>query len=893
MYAHASARGVPLLAKLGARSQFDAPMPTSTRRCPDCQSELADSNRFCPSCGARTPQYTATTGAQPVPGEAVTTEASHRERLQRALGDGWQITRLIGRGGFAEVYAALDVSLRREVAVKTLRHDIEVSPQMLQRFRREAESVARLRHPNIVPIYQVGEGEGIVYFIMPVIEGESLANALIRGGSFSIAETTRVLREVAGALGAAHRMGVVHRDVKPDNIMLEGPERRAVVMDFGIAKLADAAEARLTGTGLLIGSPHYMSPEQAAGESVLDQRSDEYSLAVVGYQMLAGRMPFESTSVQSILFKQMTETPPPITQLRADVPPALAAVLARALAKKPDERFQTMEEFAAALPAHDARQGGNARKILDMRTRVDLARDTFRRWRWAALAALVAGAIGTWASFRAIEPAPALAMAGTQADAQFRAKTAVPALQREKLWTDLAHDDSVYRFVYAATRSRRATDSVTRTLGLWRWVFRGGNGNPREPTVEVAADGHIVAEGTVWADSIQRPTISNDSALVLATALIRRHGWAPGQVEFQSDSVRTVGGRSDHTLRWAVRGPAVAVGPEGSAVRQLQVTVHGDSAALYREAVAFPRHKSSRSGAFAVVMISVVTIVCCVLAVLAFVMVVRRSRVDELQWKPLLVLMLAIGIPATVYVSFAAAHSDHQVASGFLVALVFAIMGALVLIPAAVAESLFSEHEPRVVAGLADLARGRLLIPELMTATLVAYPTALCLTALNSAILLFGQALGGRAAIGESAAILAEPAAGLSPLASLGTSWCAVLGIAFGVGLVLTRSWPRWLAIATPAFVMLLFALLNSSSGASSAVPVVDTLVLAMVLWRFGLWPAVVTMMLVVSLEGAITLFSGGTADLLSTAIIATALLCVPAALGAGAWHRIRSGELR
>jgi len=866
-------------------------MPTSTRRCPDCQSELADSNRFCPSCGARTPQYTAAAGSPP-PAGSVTTEAAHRERLQRALGNGWQITRLIGRGGFAEVYAALDVNLRREVAVKTLRHDLEVSAPMLQRFRREAESVARLRHPNIVPIYQVGEGEGIVYFIMPVIEGESLANALIRGGSFSIKDTMRVLREVAGALGAAHRMGVVHRDVKPDNIMLEGPERRAVVMDFGIAKLADAAEARLTGTGLLIGSPHYMSPEQAAGESQLDQRSDEYSLAVVGYQMLAGRMPFEATSVQSILFKQMTETPPPITELRPDVPPALAAVLARALAKKPEDRFQTMDEFAAALPSDDPRGGASPRQTLDMRARVAIARTTLRRWKWAAVAAAVVGAAGTWTAFRATEPPTALQVAGAESDAVFAAKSALPGLRDVSVHTDLLHADSVYRFIYTAVGSRPIADSIAATVGVWRWAVTGPLRVPRMMAVEVGAGGHVIAQEVTWADSIKRPTVSADSARALANASLREHGWAPAALTFESDSTVNGKSRADHVLRWTAAKP-IATGPTGAAVKQIEVRVHGDSANYYRETVVLPPNPAHDRELAAEIAVGVTTLAGCVLAVLAVVLIVKRSRIDELQWRSMLVLTLAFGIPATLYTAVVAGYKDRQGASGFLVALLFGLLGAFILLPAVVAESVLSEHRPRTVSGLGDMARGRPLIPEMATAALIAYPVAFCLRALNGWATVIEQAVDKHAALGDAGSILATPAAALTPLLSLGTGWCVALVIAFGVALLLLRPWPRWIALVLPAVLTFLFMMATTTRGADMIVPGMDVLVLTLIFWQFGLWATVATMFILVSLEGAITLFVAGGAGAMGTAIIAAALLCVPAALGFASNHRMRTGALR
>jgi eukaryotic-like serine/threonine-protein kinase len=249
--------------------------------CPSCGEPIPDKARFCPSCGHATPASVDARTGQVVPAAKAVAEegGDHRARLQEALGDGLKIRRLLGRGGFAEVWAAFDVRLKREVAVKTLRYDLVISDSLLERFQREAEAVAKLRHPNIIPIYEVGEGKGVAYFVMPMIEGESLGEALDREGTLSIDEACRVLREVAGALAAAHRAGIVHRDVKPDNIMLEGPERRPIVMDFGIAKASSSTDAKLTGTGMALGTPRYMSPEQASGDKDLSPRSDQYALA--------------------------------------------------------------------------------------------------------------------------------------------------------------------------------------------------------------------------------------------------------------------------------------------------------------------------------------------------------------------------------------------------------------------------------------------------------------------------------------------------------------------------------------------------------------------------------------------------------------------------------------
>ena len=232
-----------------------------------------------------------------------------------------------------------------------LHPDLVVSHSLTERFLREAQAVAKLRHPNIIPIYQVGENEGLAYNIMPLIEGESLRAGLERQGALPIEEARRILLEIAEALDVAHAAGIVHRDIKPDNIMLEGGERRAIVTDFGIAKALGVGEAGLTGTGMLIGTPQYMSPEQAAGEKQVDARSDIYSLGCVAYQMLAGRMPFEGDSAQALIVAHIASPPQPLRKLRPDVPGYVAAAVMRALAKRPDARWATAGEFAAAVRA--------------------------------------------------------------------------------------------------------------------------------------------------------------------------------------------------------------------------------------------------------------------------------------------------------------------------------------------------------------------------------------------------------------------------------------------------------------------------------------------------------------------------------------------------------------
>jgi tRNA A-37 threonylcarbamoyl transferase component Bud32 len=321
--------------------------------CPTCTTPLPSDALYCPRCGASTPtQISRETGATafaiPAPSDAEAV-STRRAELQCALGTGFEVKELIGQGGFGEVWAVADVKLKRDVAVKLLRQDLVASQALLERFRREAGAAANLRHPNIVPIYQVGEAQGLVYFVMPLIKGESLRAVMEREGRLDVAEAVRILTDVASALHEAHHAGIVHRDIKPDNILLEGSQRRVLLMDFGIAKSLEAQESSLTGTGIVMGTPQYMSPEQALGAKLIDARSDLYSLGVVAYQMLAGRLPFEADSAQGMIVAHIMTPPDPIDTAQTGVPEEMAAVVMRALAKKPDERWGSAAQFADAM----------------------------------------------------------------------------------------------------------------------------------------------------------------------------------------------------------------------------------------------------------------------------------------------------------------------------------------------------------------------------------------------------------------------------------------------------------------------------------------------------------------------------------------------------------------
>jgi serine/threonine-protein kinase len=271
-----------------------------------------------------------------------------RERVNAAVGSLYHVEAEIGRGGMAVVYRATDTRLRRLVALKVLPPELAFREEVRRRFLREAQMAAQLSHPNIVPIYSVDEASGLVFFAMGLVEGDPLAKLLFQEPRPPIATVRRILREVADALQFAHERGVVHRDIKPDNILVEAATGRSMVTDFGIARAAQA-EVRLTATGIAVGTPAYMSPEQAMGEREVDGRADIYSLGIVGYQMLAGELPFSAANTPSMLMKHLSEPPRPLLELRPDLPANLAAAIERALCKAPADRWPDAASFRDAL----------------------------------------------------------------------------------------------------------------------------------------------------------------------------------------------------------------------------------------------------------------------------------------------------------------------------------------------------------------------------------------------------------------------------------------------------------------------------------------------------------------------------------------------------------------
>ena len=268
------------------------------------------------------------------------------EQLRAALGDKYEVERLAGEGGMATVYLAKDLRHGRKVAIKTLRAELAVSIGA-DRFLREIRLAATLQHPNILGLYDSGEINGILYYVMPFIEGESLRHRLDREQQLPIPDAIRIIREAAEGLAYAHAQGVVHRDIKPENILLQNGH--ALVADFGIARAVDAAGEKLTQTGMAVGTPHYMSPEQAMGADGADGRSDIYSLGCVLYELLVGQPPFDGPNSRAILARHTMEQVPSVTVVRPSIPDEVEDAVMQSLEKTPADRYQKMSDFADAL----------------------------------------------------------------------------------------------------------------------------------------------------------------------------------------------------------------------------------------------------------------------------------------------------------------------------------------------------------------------------------------------------------------------------------------------------------------------------------------------------------------------------------------------------------------
>ncbi len=315
-------------------------MTTAARACPACATPLPEAAQFCMHCGRATPTDPG------VPPRSAATGVVEVAQVRKALAGRYQVERVLGEGGMATVYLAHDQKHNRKVAVKVMRPELAATLGA-DRFLREVQVAAQLSHPNILPMFDSGEADGILYYVMPFVEGETLKEHVAREGQLPVQEAMRLGREVAEALAYAHTRGIIHRDIKPGNILLQSGH--ALVADFGIARaLGDEGEV-LTKTGLAVGTPQYMAPEQATGEREVDGRADIYALGAVMYEMVAGEPPFTGPTARSIITRSLTEEPRSLTGSRPGFPMAANSAVMKALAKSPADRYANAQQMAEAL----------------------------------------------------------------------------------------------------------------------------------------------------------------------------------------------------------------------------------------------------------------------------------------------------------------------------------------------------------------------------------------------------------------------------------------------------------------------------------------------------------------------------------------------------------------
>ena len=305
--------------------------------CPDCGTWNRSSAATCSRCSSKLPEVTAPTFEKP---------DEEISQLRHATGSRYQVQKRLGGGGMASVYLAEHAHLERPVVLKVLHGHLAKDPEMLERFRREARAASQLVHPNIVPIIDAGETEGVLFVVMPYMPGGSLADRIAEGPQPPV-EVAAIVAQAATALDYAHRRGIIHRDVKPDNVLFD-EDGHALVTDFGIAEAR--SELRLTASGRAMGTPHYMSPEQAMGKLV-DGRADVYSLGVVMYEGLIGFPPFDGPDAFAVGYKQVHEVPVSPQQVNSNIPTPIAEIVMRCLAKPPADRFARGNDLADALIA--------------------------------------------------------------------------------------------------------------------------------------------------------------------------------------------------------------------------------------------------------------------------------------------------------------------------------------------------------------------------------------------------------------------------------------------------------------------------------------------------------------------------------------------------------------
>lgn len=703
------------------------------------------------------PQNSPTLSSPNAPTEHLDTTTETRRRLLAAIGDDFEIRRLLGEGGFAEVYLAWDRTLKREVAIKALRAEHGASPELLARFRAEAEAIAQLRHPHIVPIYSVAEREGVAWFVMPKVSGVSLAELLEREERWSFSEGTRVIREAATALAAAHRAGIVHRDVKPENIMLDGPDRRVLLMDFGIAKSfgATSAGSARTATGMIIGTPQYMSPEQMLGDSAVGPASDQYSLGLVAYRLFAGEPAFKADSLPALMIKSTTEDPRPLRDLRPDIPPGLANAVLRSLAKEPGARFASVDEFADALSRVAQEVAGEFRRGRRLASRVERWEDALRQLRErrrAILTMLIVGVLLAVVGFPFARSSAMYDVLRRRDDSTFRARAlAHEGGDRRPARATFAWDTRLYPAMQRSVLADSADRLASTVYNVWHWDISFGGWELGEPGSMVAGyadsprDGGLSVLMRQATPDMRTTSISDEAARVIADSVLRARGEDPAKLEYRGVSSTMFPAYSQHVFSWRVPGRTVAVAGD-TLVLGITVRVVGTTATVFGRFGRLVRADAPRP-AWRAVFLIIFPILVVAIGAFATVVAIRRSGVDVLQWRTALRITAPVAAVWLALYSIGmhiAEPSLNDLSRGLTQELPAELCAwLLAAVTLATAESMLYDSRPWLTAGLDDLARGEFQFPELVPAAASGYALGLFAFGLLSAGLAIAHRLLG------------------------------------------------------------------------------------------------------------------------------------------------------
>ncbi len=514
--------------------------------CTHCDTPIPENSRFCLSCGADT--------SDPGTGPRHDFKAPSDRlfaQLRAAVVERYELEQLLGRGGMGAVFLATDRKLERPVAIKVLPPELSHDSNVVERFDREARTAARLDHPNIIPIYSVESHGEFHYFVMKYVAGKSLEDVL-RAGIPPIDLTQRILWDAACALGHAHQRGIVHRDVKPANIMIDDTGR-TILTDFGISKAVQSAANQLTATGQVVGTPHYMSPEQSKGGHI-DGRSDQYSLAVVGFKMLTGTLPFKDDSIQAVLYKKLFEDPPWVKDFRDDIPDFVAEAIHTALAREPEHRFPSMEAFATALwPEHRVAEASVPRASMGRPSRASMDAATTqidrkaaapaKRRRWGAAVVVTATVVvgGSFGAWYAMNAGRDQTRSGVQPVASVPAVP--PDTQAVLIQGDSGGADSTMTMAEAQV-AQGAPESDQRTPARREGAAPSQTQPPTteqrrtEPTVERST---APAVGYVTLNAVPFATVWIDNVEVQDTP-VHRHELVPGRhiIELRREGYRTM-----------------------------------------------------------------------------------------------------------------------------------------------------------------------------------------------------------------------------------------------------------------------------------------------------------------------------------------------------------------